>query len=178
MGFGASCDDVLRYRAGPRSRAAGTFVPTSRCTAGGRIGAAYRGGVLSVTVDHVRVFLHIAAAGVWVGGQLTVVGLLTAIRSFGDEAPRQVARRFARLAWAAYAALVATGVWNLAEVQLDARTSEYSVTLMVKLGLVAASGLGAGLHAVARSRVGLAVWGAVGLLAGIAAMLLGVVLRG
>lgn len=134
--------------------------------------------MLSVTVDHVRVFLHITAAAVWVGGQLTVVGLLPTVRTLGEDAPRRVARRFSRLAWSAYAVLIATGLWNLTEVQLGARSAEYWVTLVIKLVLVAASGVGAGLHAIARSKAALATWGAVGLLAGIAALLLGVVLRG
>lgn len=80
--------------------------------------------------------------------------------------------------WSAYAVLVVTALWNLAEVQLLARSTEYSATLIVKLLLVAASAVGAGLHANARSKAALAIWGAVGLLAGVSAMLLGVVLRG
>ena len=44
--------------------------------------------VLSITADHLRVFLHVLAAAVWVGGhrELTVVGLLPAARGLGAEA--------------------------------------------------------------------------------------------
>lgn len=134
--------------------------------------------MLSITADHLRLFLHITAAAVWVGGQLTVVGLLPTLRGLGGDAPREVARRFSRVAWPAFAVLVVTGLWNLTEADLDARPTRYLVTLFVKLALVAASGLGAALHAMSRTRISLAVWGAVGLLSGLGALLLGVVLRG
>lgn len=134
--------------------------------------------MLSITADHLRVFLHVLAATVWVGGQLTVVGLLPAVRGLGAEAPRAVARQFARVTWPAYAAVVATGLWNLTEVNLGNRTGDYQRTVVLKIALVAVSGIGAALHGRARSRAGLAVWGALGALAGLAALFLGVVLRG
>lgn len=134
--------------------------------------------MLSITVDHVRVFLHVLAAAVWVGGQLTVAGLLPAVRGLGADAPRTVARQFSRLAWPAYAVVVATGLWNLTEVDLGDRNAEYQTTLVVKLALVVLSGLGAALHGRARSRAALAAWGGVGAASGLASLFLGVVLRG
>ena len=49
-----------------------------------------RGGfdVLPVTWASVRVFLHVAAATVWVGGQLTLAGLVPGLRAFGADAGR------------------------------------------------------------------------------------------
>lgn len=134
--------------------------------------------MLTITVDHLRIFLHVLAASVWVGGQLVLVGLLPTLRRLGDDAPAAVARAFARLAWPAFVVLVATGLWNLTEVALDDRPTEYLVTLTAKLGLVGASGAGAAVHSVGRSRAALAAGGAVGLLGALGALLLGLVLAG
>ena len=131
--------------------------------------------MLAVRLDTVRLFLHVLAATVWVGGQLTLVGLLPSLRTLGPDAPRTVARAFNRLAWPAFGVLVATGIWNV----LAAAPSgdvHYDVTLAVKIVVVAASGLGAFLHTTTRSRRALAVWGAVGGVAAIAALFLGVLL--
>ena len=130
--------------------------------------------MLPVTVDTIRVTLHVLAATVWVGGQITIAGLLPTVRSLGDDAPRQVARAFNRVAWPAYGVLVVTGVWNLLEVQVGDRDTEYHVTLGVKLLVVAASGIAAGVHASTRSKALLAATGAIGALAALAAVLLGV----
>jgi uncharacterized membrane protein len=65
--------------------------------------------VLPLTVDTVRLSLHVLAATVWVGGQFVLAGLLPSLRRLGDDAPRTVARAFNRIAWPAFAVLVATG---------------------------------------------------------------------
>ncbi|WP_334143481.1 hypothetical protein [Rhabdothermincola sp.] len=126
----------------------------------------------------VRLFLHVLAATVWVGGQLTLAGLVPTLRQLGPDAPRAVARRFNRIAWAAFAVLVITGVWNLLAIDVGSRTAAYHVTLALKLVVVAASGLGAAFHARARSRAALAAWGAVSLAAALGATFLGVLLAG
>lgn len=133
--------------------------------------------MLPVTADAVRLWLHVLAATVWVGGQIVLAALVPALRTLGDDAPRVVARRFNRIAWPAFAVLVATGLWNLAEVRLEHRDTDYLVTLFVKLGVVALSGIGAALHTMARSKVALAVWGAVGAVAALVSLFLGVQLR-
>jgi hypothetical protein len=80
------------------------------------------------------------------------------------------------VAWPAFGVLVATGVWNvLAE---GDRGPAYRTTLVVKLVVVAASGLTAFLHARARSRTGLAVFGALTGLTALGALFLGVLLAG
>jgi putative copper export protein len=131
--------------------------------------------VLPVTWATVRVFLHVTAATVWVGGQLTLAGLVPGLRGISPDAPRIVARRFNRIAWAAYAVLVATGIWNI--LALDpVWSSEYGVTLMVKITVVAISGVAALLHSIARSKTGLAVFGALSVVSALAAVFLGVML--
>jgi putative copper export protein len=132
--------------------------------------------VLPVDATTVRLFLHVLAATVWVGGQLTLAGLVPGLRALGEDAPRTVARRFNRIAWPAFAVLVLTGVWNLVEVDIADTTTEYQVTVFVKLLVVAAAGIGAAAHATAESRVALAVWGAVSGLASVVALFLGVLL--
>ncbi len=134
--------------------------------------------MLPVTLDDVRLFLHLLAATVWVGGQLVLLGLLPTVRELGEGAPAAVARRFAALSWPAFAVLVVTGIWNLLDVGVGDTSTEYQVTLGLKLGLVAVSGIGAGVHAATRSRAVLAIGGAAGLLAALGATLLGVVLAG
>jgi putative copper export protein len=132
--------------------------------------------MLEVTTTTVRLFLHVLAATVWVGGQLTLAGLVPRLRAFGTDAPRAIARRFAALAWPAYAVLVATGIWNVLAVSVSWNTA-YAATLMVKITVAALSGVAAFMHGISRSRAGLAIWGAVGSISAVAALFLGVQLN-
>jgi putative copper export protein len=134
--------------------------------------------VLSPSLATVRLFLHVLAATVWVGGQLVLGALVPTLRAAGPDVPRLAARRFALIAWPAFAVLVVTGIWNLLEVDVTDRSTEYQVTLAVKLLVVAVSGVSAALHAGARSTIGLALGGAVSGLAALGAVWLGVQLHG
>lgn len=130
--------------------------------------------MLGLDLDVVRLFLHILAASIWVGGQLTLAGLLPALRRLGGQAPAAVARQFNRIAWPAFAVLVLTGVWNiLAEGRQGGR---YRTTLAVKLVAVAVSGVAAYAHTRARTRRGLAIWGAAAGVSALLALLLGTML--
>jgi putative copper export protein len=134
-------------------------------------------GVLAVSWDTVRLFLHVLAATIWVGGQLTLAALVPALRGRGATVTKAAANRFNQVAWPAFAVLIATGVWNvIAESAKD--HGGYQVTLMVKLTVVAISGITAFLHARARSTAGLAVFGALTGLSALAALFLGVLLAG
>ena len=133
--------------------------------------------MLPVTSTTVRLFLHVLAATVWVGGQLTLAGLVPGLRQLQADAPRAVARRFSRIAWPAFGVLVVTGVWNLVEVEIGDASNEYQVTVFVKLLVVAVSGLSAAYHQRATSRRGLAIGGAVSGVSALGALLLGVLLR-
>jgi putative copper export protein len=134
--------------------------------------------MLSFTWDTVRLFLHIVAATIWVGGQLTLAALVPTLRALGSEAPAAAARRFNQVAWPAFGVLVLTGIWNIAaEADHQSRTA-YQATLGVKMVLVLVSGLSAFLHLRARSRTWLAVWGAVSGLSALGATLFGVLLAG
>ena len=125
-----------------------------------------------------RLALHILAATVWVGGQLTLAGLVPVLRSLGPDATTAVARRFNVIAWSAFVVAVFTGIWNIFHVGMADLPTEYHITLGVKLIVVVVSGGGAAVHALGRSRVALAAGGALGLSAALAAVVLGVMLRG
>jgi putative copper export protein len=134
-------------------------------------------GQLAPAVDGVRVTIHVLAAAVWVGGQITVAGLVPTARQLGNDAPRRVARAFSRLSWPAYGVLVATGIWNVAAVH-KGQSNAWQVVLGVKIGVVALAGLSAWLHGRSRSKAGLAAWGALTSLSSLAALTLGVFLGG
>jgi putative copper export protein len=131
--------------------------------------------MLSVNSDVVRLFIHVLAATIWVGGQLTLAGLVPGLRALSPDAPRTVARRFNLIAWPAYVVLVVTGIWNILAV--DRTDSAYMVTLGVKIAIVALSVVAAALHTVSTRKVGLAVWGALTGMSALAALFVGVLLH-
>ena len=65
--------------------------------------------MLPIHAAAIRLFVHVLAATVWVGGQLTLAGLVPGARRLGQDAPRVLARRFNRIAWPAFVVLVVTG---------------------------------------------------------------------
>jgi len=133
--------------------------------------------MLAVSWDTIRVFLHVLAATVWVGGQITLAALVPVLRRLGTEIPRAAARRFNQVAWPAFAVLVITGIWNIIAVRSQV-TGSYETTLVVKLIVVAISGISAALHARARNPAGLAVFGALTGVSALAALFLGILLAG
>lgn len=133
--------------------------------------------MLPVDTDTIRLFLHVLAATVWVGGQLTLAGLLPGLRALGADAPRTVARRFNRIAWPAFGVLFLTGLWNLSETHVGNQDSAWIATLLAKLSVVALSGVAAALHTRATTRRGLAVWGALSSVGALLALFYGVQLN-
>jgi len=133
---------------------------------------------LATGLDGFRLILHVLAATVWVGGQLTVTGLLPTIRSLGDDAPKKVARAFGRLLWPAYAVLILTGFWNIQAVDATHASSAWNAVLGIKITFVLIAGVAVFLHQRSTSKVGLAVWGSIGGVASIIALCLGVFLAG
>jgi putative copper export protein len=125
-----------------------------------------------------RLILHVLAATIWVGGQFTVAGLLPTVRSLGPDAPKKVARAFGRLLWPAYAVLVATGLWNIGALTVGQASSAWKAVLMAKIAVVAVAGVAVYLHQRSSTPRGMAVWGAIGAVASVAALCLGVFLAG
>lgn len=127
-------------------------------------------------LDTVRVALHLLGVTVWVGGQIVMATLLGTLRAAGQDVPRAAARAFARVAWPAFGLAVITGMWAMLTID-PAATAGYQSTLGVKLILVVVSGLAAFWHSSTDSAPVKAVSGASGLIASLAAVVLGVALR-
>ena len=132
----------------------------------------------SFTCDTVRLFLHIVAATIWVGGQLTWARWCRRCARSAPTPPRAAARRFNPIARPAFGVLVLTGICNIAAEADKQSHPGYQATLGIKMALVLLSGVSAFLHTRARSRTGLAVWGAVAGLSALGATLFGVLLAG
>ncbi|HEY5150245.1 MAG TPA: hypothetical protein VIJ23_10560, partial [Mycobacterium sp.] len=80
--------------------------------------------MIAVSWDTVRLFLHVVAATIWVGGQITLAALVPTLRGLGIDAPKLAARRFNQVAWPAFWVLVVTGIWNVYAVR-DQDTGSY-----------------------------------------------------
>lgn len=130
--------------------------------------------MIGVDAETVRVFLHVLAATVWVGGQVTLAALVPALRPAGSDVTRAAARAFNRIAWPAFGVLLVTGVWNV--LAADDTSSAFDATLGVKYVLVGLSGLTAFLHARATDRRQLAIFGALTGLTALGALFVGVML--
>ena len=133
--------------------------------------------LLSVSWDTIRLFLHVLAATVWVGGQITLAALVPVLRRLGAGIPRAAARRFNQVAWPVFGVLVVTGIWNIAAERSKVNGS-YETTLIIKLIVVVISGVTAALHTRAKSAAGLAVFGALTGVSALVALFLGIMLAG
>ncbi len=133
--------------------------------------------MISPTLDTVRLFLHSLAAAIWVGGQFALAGVVPVLRKEAPESTKAVARAFARLAWPAFAVLVITGMWNLAEVDIADTDTAYQVTVFVKVAVALVAATAVAIHSIGKSKLALALGGAVGALASLAALFLGILLR-
>ena len=133
--------------------------------------------MLSPNWNMIRLFLHVLAAAVWVGGQFALAGIVPALKRRNlDMAVKLAAQAFGRVAWPAFGVLVLTGMWNLVAVDVTDTTPVYQKTLLVKLLLVAASGTATAIHTVGRTRAALALGGAFGALGALGAMFCGYLL--
>jgi putative copper export protein len=134
--------------------------------------------VLPPALLTIRLTLHVLAATVWVGGQIVMAGLVGPARGLGPDGPKTLARAFARLAWPAYLVLLVTGVWNISAVGYSNMDTAWQAVLMAKILVVVLAGVGVLLHQRATTARGLAVWGSVGGLASVAALVMGILLAG
>ncbi|MGB3410086.1 MAG: hypothetical protein WBA45_02720 [Microthrixaceae bacterium] len=118
-----------------------------------------------------RLFLHVLAASIWVGGQFVMLALLPTVRSLGGDAAKMAGRAYNRLAWPAFGVLVLTGIWNIFERDLGSLQHPW---IEIKLTAVFLSGAGAAMHQMAKGNVVmLAVGGAMSSLLAVLAMYLG-----
>jgi len=132
--------------------------------------------VKTVDLETIRLFLHVFAATIWVGGQVTLAALVPALRAAGAHVPKAAARAFNRVAWPAFGVLVLTGIWNV--IAEGDQGPAYQHTLSLKYALVVASGVTAYLHAKADSRRAMAVFGALTGVTALATLFVGIQLAG
>ena len=122
-------------------------------------------------LETVRLFLHVLAATVWVGGQITLAALVPVLRRADAEVPKAAANAFARIAWPAFGVLVLTGIWNVLAEDHFAQS-----TLGIKYTLVLVSGVSAFVHGRVTSRRQMAIWGALTGISAITTLFVGIVL--
>jgi putative copper export protein len=134
--------------------------------------------MLAPALDTVRLTLHVLAATVWVGGQIVMTGLIGPARQMGGDAPKVLARAFARMAWPAFVLLVATGIWNVTAVHYASQDTAWKAVLMAKIAVVVVAGVATFLHQRSTTRGQLALWGSVAGVTSIAALVMGILLAG
>ena len=133
--------------------------------------------MLSPTADSIRLFLHVLAASVWVGGQIVLGGLVPKLRQVAPESLKVAANAFARIAWPAFAVVVVTGMWNTLDITVGDMTTEYQVSLFVHVLLAMAAAMFVVIHSVGQTKLALALGGALGLLTSLGAMFVGILLQ-
>ena len=140
----------------------------------------------SLDLDALRSFLHLLGVTVWVGGQIVVAGLVPLLRKVDRSAgpvaegemtaTQKAAHRFGRISWPFFALAIITGLWSLGEIAANDEwaTSEFiwKTMFLVKLALVAASGVGAWLHTRAQRAPERALFAGVASLSALAALLI------
>jgi putative copper export protein len=131
--------------------------------------------MLTIDLDVIRLTLHVLAATIWVGGQIVLAALAGPLRRADPAALAPVARAYAWVAWPAFAVLILTGGWMLADMSQAGEAGEaLQATLTIKLLLVALSGIGAALHTFVKTPALKGIWATVGLVSALGALLLGV----
>ena len=133
--------------------------------------------MVSPTADSIRLFLHVLAASVWVGGQIVLGGLVPKLRQVAPESLKVAANAFARIAWPAFAVVVVTGMWNILDITVGDMTTEYQVSLFVHVLLAMAAAMFVVIHSVGQTKLALALGGALGLLTSLGAMFVGILLQ-
>lgn len=133
--------------------------------------------MLSPTTATFRLFLHVIAATIWVGGQFALAGVVPTLRRVSPTATKPVAQAFARVAWPAFGVLALTGMWNLMAIDITATSGAYQATVLLHIGLAIASGAFVAVHQFGQTRLALALGGALGAVCSVAALFLGLLLR-
>lgn len=147
--------------------------------------------MLPPSIEDVILFVHIVAAAIWIGGQVTIAAVVPVLRGASGLASA-VGRRFQAIAWPAFAVLILTGAFNTRRAGIGAASLTSTVagrTLLLKLGLVLLSGVAAAIHAAVqapRARtaddrsvpLASAALGGLSLVGALGAALLGITLHG
>lgn len=132
--------------------------------------------MISPTLDSIRIFLHIIAVGVWVGGQIVLAGIVPKMRTVAPESMHTLAHGFARVAWPAFVVILFTGVWGLASVDVANQSSQYLATFGIKMLLVGGTVIATLIHSQGTSKAAKGIGGAASLLTALAATFLGILM--
>ncbi len=130
----------------------------------------------SLDGDAIRIYLHLIAVAVWIGGQIVVAGIVPALRRSHPDALATVAKAFGRVAWPAFVVAVFTGVWNMVTVDSDVTTSGWSAVLGIKILLVVLTGGATWIHQNTTKASVRGASAALGLLLSLVVALMGVML--
>ncbi len=131
--------------------------------------------MLSPTLDTIRLFLHLIAAAIWVGGQFALAGMLPGLRKAGPEATQAAANGFARVGWPAFIVALVTGIWSILSIE-GSSTTAFQITLGLKLLIVVVAGFSAAAHSASSNKAVIAITGALGAISGLGMIFLGVLL--
>jgi len=132
--------------------------------------------MIQPTLNSLRTYLHILAVCVWLGGQVVLAGVVPKLRKSNPEALPNIAKGYAAIAWPAMILIVFTGAWGLAATDTANQTTEYTVTLGIKMLLVAGAVVATLIHSNGTSKLAKGLGGAIGLLATLFAAYCGVLL--
>lgn len=133
--------------------------------------------MLSPSTATIRLFLHVIAATIWVGGQFALAGIVPTLRRVAPESTKAVAQAFSRVAWPAFGVLVLTGMWNLMAIDITSTSGAYQGTVLLHIGLSMASGAFVVVHQLGQTKLALALGGALGALFSVIALFSGILLR-
>jgi len=133
---------------------------------------------INFDADAIRVFIHIIAMSVWVGGQIVVGGLVPLVRRQSPDALQAIAKGFGRVGWPAFGIAVFTGIWNMVSVDSDTTSDGWSAVLGIKILLVVLTGLAAWLHQTTKRAAIRGASAGIGLLLSLVVVMLGVLLSG
>lgn len=130
-----------------------------------------------LNLDTIRIFLHILAVTVWVGGQIVMMAIMPLLKEAGvDGLPAKVAQGFQNIAWPALAVAIFTGIWNIISIDMANATTAWNMVFGFKFLLVIISGVGAFKHAKTDDPKQKGLFGAIGFVSAILAMFLGYVI--
>lgn len=133
--------------------------------------------MLSPTADTFRLFLHVISSAIWVGGQFVVAGIVPGMRRSHPQALKTLAQGFGRVAWPAFGVAVITGMWSLMDIDITSMSSAYQSTVLLKIAFAVVAGIAAAIHSAGKSKMAMAIGGALGALASVVALFLGILLR-
>jgi putative copper export protein len=105
--------------------------------------------MVTLTGSDFVLWIHVLAACIWIGGQITLGMIMPMLRTTPDIM-RNAARRFQNAAWGAFAVLIVTGLINMHDAGIsltNLAATPQSRTLSIKLVFVFISGAAAALHA-------------------------------